>query len=263
MQRRARLNLLLLLVVAVVGWLVWRDVASPPATQPVERVTALDPRQVGRLVIAREADGRELAFLREADRWWLQREPRLPADTLRVNEVLRLADARSEASYDLAAVDLRELGLEPPRARVRIDDVELRIGAQEPLHYRRYVASGRRVHLVADTAYVHLGADWTAFVDPAPLAGWSAPVSATIGSGAGESDLSAAQVAAWRDLVADAVRATVAPLGEVATLTFHFEDRDPHRLLAWRSGAGWQFAWRDGAVSYSVAAVRGSDLGLE
>jgi hypothetical protein len=263
MRRRARLNLLLLAAVAVGGWLVWQDLATPPVSAPVERVTALDPGQVRHLVITRESDGRELEFLREAGRWWLQREPRLPADRLRVTEVLRLVDAPSETSYALAAVSLAELGLEPPRARVRADGIELRIGAQEPLRYRRYVASGQRVHLVADTAYVHLGADWTAFVDPAPLAGVPAPVEATTGSAEGESTLTADQVAAWRELAADTVRATIAPEGDAMTLTFQFEDRSSREMVAWRKAASWQFAWRDGVVSYAVAAERGPDLGLE
>jgi hypothetical protein len=263
MQRRVRLNLLLLAAVVVAGWLVWRDVNTPPPTVPVERLTGLDPRAVSRLEIIREADGRTTGFLREAGRWWLRREPRLPADELRVGEVLRLVDAASEASYDLAAVDAQELGLEPPRARVRVDDVELVIGAQEPLRYRRYVASGGRVHLVADTAYVHLGADWTAFVDPAPLADLEEVRSASKLSANSDEPVSEEQLAAWRDLVADEVRGVVAPDANSVVLTFHAVDGGSRQMIAWRRGEAWWLAWRDGVVSYAIPAVRGPELGLE
>lgn len=263
MQRRVRLNLLLLVAVVVAGWLVWHDLNSPLPPVVVERVTDLDPQRVSRLVIEGGTDGREVEFLREQGRWWLQREPRLPADALRVNEVLRLVDARSESSYALAEVDPVELGLDPPRARVRVDHVELRIGAQEPLRYRRYVANGDRVYLVADTAYVHLGADWVAFVDPAPLAGMPRPRSVTNTDRNAGQELPGEQVAAWRELSVDGVHADVAPEGEITTLAFRFADETVREMRAWRAASTWRFAWRDGVVSYVVSAERGPELGLE
>ncbi len=264
MERRARLNLWLLAAVIVAGWLLWRDLSAPPPTVPVVRVTGLDPAQVTRLTIDREADGRLLEFEREAGRWWLRHDAeRLPADAIRVGEVLRLVDAVSEANYDLATLDAREVGLVPPRARVTVDGIELRIGGQEPLKYRRYVAHGERLHLVTDTAYVHLGAEWTAFVDPAPLAGL-AGLAAVEGTGWEEDPhRSAGIVDAWHRLTAAEVRPAVGPGEGATTLTFRFDDGVTRRLDAWRHASGWWLAWDGGAVRFGIPEARAATLGLD
>ena len=275
MKHRARVNLWLLAALAGGAWLVWHELREPVEAPRVERVTELAPAEVRRLSIVREADGRVLEFLRASGRWWLMRDSRLPADAVRVGEVLRLAAAASETSYELADVDLREVGLDPPRARVVIDGNELRIGAQAPLNYRRYVASKGRLYLVADTAYVHLGADWPAFVDPSPLAGLPEP-SAVSAPGwnaerredglwhVGDDARAAGYATAWTALVADLVRERQLPAtAEPVALQFTFADGSKRKLLAWSRDGRWWVAWNDGPVQYAVPAGRVDDLGLD
>ena len=171
MEWRTRLNLLLLAGVVLAGWLAWRDAAEPPPPV-VNRITDLEPADVGRLGVVRASDGQRVELARDRGRWWLQHDGvQLAADGTRVTEVLRLADAVSEASYAIDQVTPADFGLRPPRAVVTMDGQVMQIGAQEPIRYRRYVETGGRMHLVQDTAYVHLSADWTAFVDSSPLAG--------------------------------------------------------------------------------------------
>jgi hypothetical protein len=274
MAWRARLNLVLLGLVVTAGWLVWRDIDRPPPPA-VERVTALDPATIRRLEIVRAGDDQHLRLERQEGRWWLLREQgRLAADAVRVGEVLRLADAVSVASYPVDGATVAGLGLRPPRAVVAIDGQELRIGAQEPLHYRRYVETDGRVHLVQDTAYVHLSADWTAFVDPSPLAGrpelaavaapgWHLRRTADDGWDAVPPlEDAAARAAAWRQLQAHDVVAGVAADG-AAAVTVNFVDGTAGELAVWLDEVYLWLAWRGQGVRYGIPVAQAATLGLD
>lgn len=275
MERRKRLNLWLLAGIALAGWLIWRDVTQPPPAPAIEHVTMLDPAAVTRIGIER-SDGQRLLLERTAARWWLiYGDLRLAADSTRIGEILRLADAVAEASYDLAGIDPGDYGLQPPRAVVTIDGVALRIGAQEPLRYRRYVATGSRLHLIADTAYVHLGADWNDFVDPSPFAGLPEP-STLAGPGwrlvhtekegwRGDPAWPGAEevAMAWLDLAADRIRSADTPATGVTTLRMDFPDDQVRELDSWREGALLWLAWRGASIRFGIPQERAADLGLE
>ena len=275
MERRTRLNLWLLAGIALAGWLVWHDVAPPPPTPAVQRVTTLDPQAVTRIGIERR-DGQRLLLEREVARWWLvYGDLRLAADSTRIAEILRLVDAEAEASYDLAGVDPDDYGLHPPRAVVTIDHITLRIGAQEPLRYRRYVATESRLHLIADTAYVYLGADWSDFVDPSPFAGLPKPT-ALAGPGwrlvhadkegwRGDPAWPRAEgvATAWLDLVADRIRPADTPSTGVTALHLDFPDGQVRELDTWREDGLLWLAWRGASVRFGIPQERAADLGLE
>ena len=276
MDRRARVNLLLLAGVILAGWLAWHDAGEEEAAAPPPvPVTALDPAIVARVTIARGSDDQRIELAREAGRWWLHRDgQRLPADEVRVREVLRLADATGATRYPLAEVDAAALGLQPPRAVVTLDGRALRIGAQEPLRYLRYVESAGTVHLVPDTAYVHLAADWTGFVDPAPFAGRGEPTAITAPDWRLARDAegrwgftperpAAAEVArAWSTLQARVVQASTRP-GAALALQVEFADGAPGELWAWRGGSAWRLAWAGAPVAYVIDAAGAAALGLD
>lgn len=276
MERRARLNLWLLAGVAMAAWLVWLELSAPAPEATRPRLTALVPDQVQRIEIERSGDGQRLRLERAEGRWWLQHQAtRLAADALRVGEILRLVAAPSEVSYPLAEVDAAAVGLSPPRIVVTVAGVALHVGAQEPLHYRRYVATGERLHLVTDTAYVHLAADWNDFVDPAPLAGLPELVAVdgpgwrlrrdAQGAWQGEPARpeAAAIAAAWRDLAARKVRAGATPAADGTTLRLTFVDGQVRALDAWRAEGLLWLAWHGAGVSYGVPLQHAAVLGLE
>jgi len=274
MERRTRLNLWLLAGVAVAAWLVWLELSAPAPEATRPPLTALVPGAVQWLEIERSGDGQRLRLERTDGRWWLQHQAtRLAADALRVGEILRLVAAPSEVSYPLADVDAAAVGLSPPRIVVTAAGAVLRVGAQEPLHYRRYVATGERLHLVTDTAYVHLAADWQDFVDPAPLAGlpelvavdgpgWRLQRDAQ-GAWQGDPARPEAVAVAWRDLAARKVRAGVAPVADGTTLRLTFADGQVRALDAWRAEGLLWLAWHGAGVSYGVPLQHAAALGLE
>lgn len=168
MSTRNWLNLALLGGVALLLLVVVYQPGLHKA-QPLPRITALVPAHITHLRIERDGAA-PIALERKAQDWIMTAPVRMPANAFRVETVLQLAQAESHARLDAATLRLAEFQLDPPRARLWLDDVELAFGAAEPLSGRRYVRVGDSVHLISDTVYFDLIGEFTAFADSALLA---------------------------------------------------------------------------------------------
>jgi len=268
------LNLLLLALVAGLGWLVFRAGEPVPGPLP-EPLTELREDGVTSFVVEHPGEREALQLLRRDGRWWLRRDgrPLLVADPLRVSRVLSLVEAHSMVSYPLAGRTLRDFGLDPPRLSVTVDGVTLRVGDQDSLNYRRYVAVGERLHLVTDTEYVHLSAPWITFVDPAPLAA-ATPLTAIetaawrVGRyaggpwqpGADDSVDAPAVAVVWQQL-----RASEIVVGESLSgseVRLQFVDGSERRLWVAQVADGLQLTWPEAGITYRVEGVSLQQLGL-
>ena len=87
--------------------------------------------------------------------WAIAGHTVLPADQLQVSALTRLAQQKPVRSYPVAELDLARLALEPPRASVMLNDIQVDFGDTEPLEGLRYVRVGAQVHLTPDL-YQHL-----------------------------------------------------------------------------------------------------------
>lgn len=259
---RAVLNLVLLALACGLGAFIWLTASSPkPAAA---RLTDLDIGQVSKLRVQRH--GRAALTLHRSDAGWRLVAPvELPADPARVEALLGLARARVHEAFRAAGNDLSEFGLEPPVARVWLDDLEIDFGDTESLNGWRYVLVGPDVHLITDAFFHHLLATPVAFADPSLVSAGrqptavlvSAPVLRMLGedgaSGLPGGDLrhsSAAHLAAWSNARASGVRALdpsrswvdgveIALSGELK-LRFRVADGD-HELLFARPD--WQLQY--------------------
>lgn len=148
MNSRNLLNLALAAVVFALGTLIWFSQQAPPAPEP-ERLTTLTEADITRIEIrpARHADA---VLEQRGSEWWLVEPFTARADTARVDAAIGLARARSLARYAASAVDAQQAGLASPDLVLRINDVILELGGTEPLHGRRFVRLGDRVHLIVD-----------------------------------------------------------------------------------------------------------------
>ena len=170
MGPRSLLNLgLVALVVALLLVAYYRPGLEPePGAQPI--TTQPDPATVTALHIERELRA-PLSFTRDGDDWYLDMaERRLPAADFQVRALLRLLKATAEHSYPADTLDLAALGLDPPRVTLRIDDLNIQLGATDALERKRYVRIADTVHLI-DDQYQHLvNGDWAGFVSGRLLA---------------------------------------------------------------------------------------------
>ena len=111
-------------------------------------------------------------LLQKVDDAWQLRAPfTSPANASRARALSSLAAASIIRSYRVDELSLKAIALSPPRFHIQLDDLELALGAVEPVHKLRYLRIGDRVHLVPNEITHHLSATPEGFVDPTLLAG--------------------------------------------------------------------------------------------
>lgn len=164
MSRTARRWLLItfllfvVITLAVVAFWPERQKKAPPPL-----VAGYSPDQVKRLEIFHGET--RMRFEREAQAWRMVSPYPLLASRPNVERVLDLPLEKSHRRYPAQEVDLGELGLQPPKATVRLDGFEIRFGRQHPLELRRYVQIGDVVHLIDDTLFFLLTSPPTFWLD--------------------------------------------------------------------------------------------------
>jgi len=163
MSPRNLLNLALAGIAVCLGLIAYYRPGLEPATAP-QPITTLDAAQV-RLIEVSRRERPALTFTRQDGGWLLGGDPPLPASPFQLNSLLAILHAEARREYPADTLDLRQLGLDPPEASIRIDDVPtLEIGTTEPLDNLRYVRHGATVYLLEDS-YQHLiNADRSNFV---------------------------------------------------------------------------------------------------
>lgn len=167
MRSRILLNGFLLLLAIGLGIVVFWDRGRDQA-DPAMPLTELDPQEVSRIRV--EAPERTPVELeKDGDTWKLVSPFRLPANGVRARALADAAAARSRGRFPESDLELEEFGLDPPRVKLQLNDLDLLFGDTDPLKGRRYVLVDGTVHLIADTFFHHLTAAPPAFVHLAPL----------------------------------------------------------------------------------------------
>jgi hypothetical protein len=202
LRDRWLLNLILLAAAAV---LAGAALLEQERTALAGRLTPLRAAQIEHVSLQR-AGGPDVALARGTDGWRMLQPFTVAADAAPVERLLTLADATAYRSLPAAGMDLPRLGLAPAAIRVRLDDLELRLGTTEPVSGRRYVQIGDMIHLIDDYRLPQLLAPAETFVDRRLLpAGFSPGIGSLNGR-----PLAADALAALPDVVALRVQ----PLGE-------------------------------------------------
>lgn len=147
-------NALLLLLLLGLGLAIHHVLTVTDPAQTLTGIVAADLR-----VITVERDGEPRIQLERAQDGWRLREPLdLDADPGQVERLLSVLTAPVQRSFPAQSASLRELGLDPPRLRLTLDNLTLGFGGLDPLGSRRYVyapADGL-VHLIEDGVYPRL-----------------------------------------------------------------------------------------------------------
>jgi hypothetical protein len=171
MSTRTLLNLVLFLAVLGLALVAWFKPGVKPVDAPRPIITGLTPEQTGSLTVERLTRD-PLTFSRRDGRWFLMADKReLPAADFQVRALLRLLEATATRYYPVGSLDLAALGLQPPRARVAMDDVDIRFGTTDALKNQRYVQVGDTVYLIDDQYQHLLNAAWPNFVSRQLLEG--------------------------------------------------------------------------------------------
>jgi hypothetical protein len=154
MDKRALLNLSLLLVVGALGALIWHERSAPPAEDADQPLLFPTVAEATRLAVV-ERDQPRWTLEKVGGAWRLTAPFAAAADPIVVAELIgSLAATRSRAHYPASVLDPKATGLDAPHAifEVTVAGAVTRfdLGGTEPINYRRYVRSGDAVHLVDD-----------------------------------------------------------------------------------------------------------------
>jgi hypothetical protein len=119
--------------------------------QPQQPVTGLKPADIESIVI--QTADISLTLQRDDAGWLLQSPIQWPANNVNVERLLDIAYIETDSRLPADEIDLSTLGLEFPRAVLRLNDTRVLFGATNNIGARRYTMVGSTVYLLPD---VHL-----------------------------------------------------------------------------------------------------------
>jgi Domain of unknown function (DUF4340) len=171
MSTRTLLNLVLLLAAVGLALVAYFKPGVKTVDAPRPITTALAPEQTRSITVERLTRD-PLRFSNRNGRWFILVDNReLPAEDFQLRGLLRLLEATATRHYPTGSLDLASLGLQPPQARVAMNDIDFRFGTTDALENQRYVQVGDTVYLIDDQYQHLLNADWPNFVSRQILEG--------------------------------------------------------------------------------------------
>ncbi|KPK40993.1 MAG: hypothetical protein AMJ69_00280 [Gammaproteobacteria bacterium SG8_47] len=164
MNRRMRINLVLLAAAVLLAALAYFEPGRSPAPQP-RKLTAVSADTVDRIDIERRGND-TISLRKRGEAWWIESPfgVALSANALRVKSLLEISDTVSQSSFPAGGKDLKPFGLSEPEIILRLPGASFAFGNTDALNGWRYVLSENTVHLIADTLYWFLSADSATFV---------------------------------------------------------------------------------------------------
>ena len=160
-MNRARLNLLLAIIVLALGAGAW--MAKQHKDKPKAALTALAAEGVNKIVV--EWPGSPTIQLEKQGAEWLLTAPvKARADRFEAVGATSLASTEVQGTVEGDDIDLKELGLTPPDHTVTLNGVKLEFGGSDPLQSRRYVRVDGVIKLIDDPASAALDKDYADLV---------------------------------------------------------------------------------------------------
>ncbi|OGT19773.1 MAG: hypothetical protein A2V90_04355 [Gammaproteobacteria bacterium RBG_16_57_12] len=163
MNNRNWLNLALLLLVGALVLLVIYQPGQDSAENQMKVLTGLTDQEVKRIRIE-SAGQAPITLERRGQDWWLTAPRELRVSEFKVANILKLTGTKSHAHYPVATMNLALIKLEPPLARLWLNEREIAFGDLNPLAYQRYLKTDDQVHLITDSLFHHISGAYTEFV---------------------------------------------------------------------------------------------------
>jgi Domain of unknown function (DUF4340) len=143
MKSRLILNLLLIMVVCVLGWLALRP-SPKQSDEGTLKISTLSAAQINKIAVQKPGHD-ELRLEKQGEYWKLAQGGR--ADRYQVERLLNIAGATAKSK--IASTDLKEFSLDPALATVTLNDQVFRFGATNDVTYEQYVATADGIFLAS------------------------------------------------------------------------------------------------------------------
>lgn len=148
MKRATRINLMLILVVAALGFAVYWQVNSEVARYEPP-LSILKPEQITEVTVScLQCIVRRFERI---DGHWMMREPyNLPADDAQLARLLSIATSQVRSRRSLTSLDAKKIGLDPALISLDLGPAHFDIGTTDAFNGDRYVRVGDTIAMVPD-----------------------------------------------------------------------------------------------------------------
>ncbi len=147
LSRRWIINYVLIILIIVFTYIGNRyDVKT--GFQAEKTLSPLRPAEVESMEI--QTADESIALRRLGQAWSLEAPIKWPANQINVARLLEIVDTPIESSLPADEIDLSTLGLEFPRARLRLNQQSILFGETNNIGQRRYVMIDSTVYLLPD-----------------------------------------------------------------------------------------------------------------
>ncbi len=149
-SRRWIINYVLVVLIVIFTYVGNRfDVTTEYQSQ--QRISELKPADIDTLEI--QTVNALLTLQRDAGGWLLESPIRWPANSINIERLLDIVNSDADSRLPADEINLATLGLQFPKAMLRINDTQLLFGATNNIGGRRYIMVDSTVFLLPD---VHL-----------------------------------------------------------------------------------------------------------
>ena len=167
MSKRNLLNLILFsFILVLVVLVVYEPGKEKPITPPT--LTNLKSENITQIKINRrqgEPNNQNIAFEKTADGWMMLEPYQLPANTFRIDSILKLLSTVSFSQNNLENLDQSKFDLIIPHATITFNDTSIIFGNNKSLKHHRYVKIDSTLHMIADTFYYQLMAKTESYIN--------------------------------------------------------------------------------------------------
>ena len=161
-SRRWIINYILIVLIILFTYVGNRfDVETGYQTQP--GITGLKSAEIDTVEI-KTADG-SLLLRQDGNAWNIESPIRWPANNINVERLLDIVNSQTESRLDAAEIDLATLGLDFPRAMLRLNNTRVLFGATNNIGERRYTMIDSTVFLLPDIHMPFISQGLTGIVD--------------------------------------------------------------------------------------------------
>ncbi len=150
LSRRMIINFVLVFLIILFTWVGNRfDVQT--GSQPELAISGIKTTDIVSMEI-KTADA-SLTLAREGDAWTIETPIQWPANNVNIERLIDIVNSQTESRLDAAEIDLATVGLDFPRAMLRLNDTRVLFGATNNIGERRYTMIDSTVFLLPD---IHL-----------------------------------------------------------------------------------------------------------
>ena len=161
-SRRWIINYILIVLIILFTYVGNRfDVETGYQKQP--GITELKSAEIDTVEIKTADDS--LLLRHDGNAWDIESPIRWPANNINVERLLDIVNSQTESRLDAAEIDLATLGLDFPRAMLRLNDTRVLFGATNNIGGRRYTMIDSTVFLLPDIHLPFISQGLTGIVD--------------------------------------------------------------------------------------------------